>query len=78
MTARVTLITKNDCYLCHDARAVVNEVCEPLGILVEEVPLESDPHLQRLYGEQVPVVLVDGAVHGFWQIDAARLRSALV
>jgi hypothetical protein len=32
----------------------------------------------RTYGEQLPVIFVDGAQHDFWRVDPARLRSALV
>ena len=35
------------------------------------------PQLRQLYGEQVPVVTVDGATVGFWRIDADVLREAL-
>jgi hypothetical protein len=31
----------------------------------------------RIYGEQLPVIFVDGAQHDFWRVDPARLRSAL-
>jgi hypothetical protein len=30
-----------------------------------------------LYGEEIPVTLVDGARHDFWRVDPARLRAAL-
>ena len=29
------------------------------------------------YGEYIPVVLVDGEQHDFWQVSPERLRAAL-
>ncbi len=33
--------------------------------------------LRREYGEEVPVVTVDGVPRGFYRIDPGRLRAAL-
>jgi len=35
------------------------------------------PAMHRRYGDLVPVVLVDGAQHDFYRVDADRLRAAL-
>ena len=74
---RVTLIGKPDCHLCDDARGVVSQVCGELDIAWVERSILDDPVLADAYWEQIPVVLVDGAPHDFWRIDAVRLRKAL-
>ncbi|MEV6108448.1 glutaredoxin family protein [Streptomyces sp. NPDC051940] len=74
----VTLIGKPGCHLCDEARTVVSQVCGDLGASWEEKDIEQDAELHRLYWEQIPVVLVDGAQHTFWRVDPARLRRALV
>lgn len=73
----ITLIGKPDCHLCEDARAVVMKVAADLGATVEERDITQDQELHRLYWEQIPVVLVDGAQHDFWRVDETRLRKAL-
>lgn len=75
--ARVTLVGKPGCHLCDDARAVVQAVCGTAGVDWVEVSILDDPALADRFAEQIPVVLVDGAVHGYWRIDADRLRAAL-
>ncbi|MDN4171766.1 glutaredoxin family protein [Nocardioides sp. SOB77] len=75
---RVTLYSKPGCHLCDDARLVVERVCADLGIGWTEQSILEDPDLLERYGEEIPVVLVDGRQHTFWRVDEARLRSALV
>ena len=74
---RVLLYSKPGCHLCEDARAVIEQVCAEVGTNFDEVDITTDPDLMRLYGEQIPVTLVDGAQHDFWRVDERRLRLAL-
>jgi hypothetical protein len=74
---KVTLIGKPGCHLCDVARDTVDRVCSETGDVWEEKNIEQDPELYRLYWEQIPVVLVDGAQHDFWRVDPDRLRAAL-
>jgi glutaredoxin len=73
----VTLIGKPGCHLCDDAREVIAAVCGEVGASWEERDISQDEELYRSYGEQIPVVLVDGARHDFWRVDPDRLRRAL-
>lgn len=77
MSARVSLITREGCHLCPDARQVVREVCEELGVSWREVDVEANERVRERFADEVPVVIADGQVVGFWRIDPARLRSAL-
>lgn len=74
---RVILYGRANCQLCDVARAVVAEECAAAGERWREVDVDTEPQLQAHYGEYVPVVVVDGTVQGYWQIDPARLRAAL-
>lgn len=74
----VTLIGKPGCHLCDDARAVVDEVLAAfpaVGML--EQSILDDPALHERYWDEIPVVLLDGAVHTIYRVDAERLRVAL-
>ena len=55
----VTLIGKPGCHLCDDARAVVSRVAGNSPCLGGAAH-PDDPELHEQYGEQIPVVLVDG------------------
>ena len=56
---------------------MVRAVCGPRDIDVEVVDIDTEASLRELYGDEVPVVTVDGAVVGFWRIDAEVLAQAL-
>lgn len=73
----VQLLTRAGCHLCGDARAVVAQVSGSLGLAWQEVDIAQDPALTARYGEEIPVVLVDGVPRDFWHIDPERLHRIL-
>lgn len=75
---RVVLVGKPGCHLCDQAREVVAAVCADHDVAWAEVSILDDPALADRYAEQIPVVLVDGTVHDYWQVDAVRLGQALL
>lgn len=77
MPHRVELLSRPGCHLCDDARPVVAAVCAELDVAWVERDISGDAEAMREFGDQIPVVLVDGRVHDFWRVDAARLRRAL-
>jgi hypothetical protein len=76
-TPELTLITKSNCHLCTDARAVVVGVAAELGLAWSEKSIDDDPALAARFAEEIPVVLVDGVQRDFWSIDPERLRRIL-
>ncbi|WP_426321463.1 glutaredoxin family protein [Microbacterium sp. E-13] len=76
----VTLIGKPDCHLCDVAREVVETVVADLpedAVAVEELSIADDPSLYAKWWEKIPVVLIDGELHGHWRVSPDRLRAAL-
>jgi len=76
----LTLIGKPDCHLCDVAREVVETVVADLpedAVEVEELSIADDPSLYAQWWEKIPVVLIDGELHGHWRVSPDRLRAAL-
>jgi len=71
------LLGRPGCHLCDEARDVVRAVAEQAGAGWAERSVDEDEALRTEYSDLVPVVLVDGAVHAYWRVDAERLRAAL-
>jgi hypothetical protein len=76
--AVVTLLSKPGCHLCDAARDIVVPIVAdtPRARFVETSILD-EPELYDRYVEEIPVVLINGAVHNIWRVDADRLRGAL-
>jgi glutaredoxin len=71
---RVVLISREGCHLCDDAEKVLDRI---LPGQWDRVDVDADVELQRDYSDRVPVVLLDGAEHGYWRIEEARLLRDL-
>lgn len=73
----IELYTRTGCHLCADARAVLSDIAGGMGLPWLEVSIDDDDSLTERYGEEVPVVVVDGVQRDFWHIDPVRLQGIL-
>jgi hypothetical protein len=71
---RVTLISRAGCHLCTDAETVLDRIIPGQW---SRVDVDSSIELERDYGDRVPVVLLDGAEHGYWRVEEDRLLRDL-
>lgn len=78
MATQLTLIGRDGCHLCDDARLVVHSVVADFDdVELVEASIDTDAELRAKYHDEIPVVLIDGKMHAYWRVDADRLRSAL-
>lgn len=73
----VTLLTRAGCHLCDDAQAVIERLAGELGFRWDAVDVDGDERLRDSYGDRVPVIMLNGAEHGYWRVEEDRLRRAL-
>jgi len=73
----VSIYSRHGCHLCEVALEVLESMKLELGFSIEEIYIDGDDELERLYGEQIPVIHIDGHHHDFWRIDPERFRSSL-
>jgi hypothetical protein len=73
----ITLLSRPGCHLCDDARAVIARVAADLGLRWQERDVTGSPDDLRVYGDMIPVTLIDGVQHDFWHVSEQRLRAAL-
>jgi glutaredoxin len=74
---RLTLYGRADCHLCHEMRAVVDAVSREMRFELEEVDVDGDPALAAAYGEEVPVLLVNGRKAFKYRVTPRELRGRL-
>ena len=78
----LTLIGKPGCHLCDDAREVIRSVVAEFDssdtrLSIVELSILDDEQLRDRFVDDIPVLLIDGEVHTYWQVDPVRLRAAL-
>ena len=73
----MTLVTRVGCHLCEDAETVLRRLSAELGFGYREVDVDGTAELRAEYSDRVPVVLIDGAEHGYWRVEEARFRAAV-
>ncbi|MBV9850349.1 MAG: glutaredoxin family protein [Armatimonadetes bacterium] len=75
--AVVTLYSKPGCHLCQEARDVLLRVQRTQPFELAEINIEDDPALLAEYGDQIPVVLLNGTFLFEYAVQEMRLRELL-
>ena len=78
--AHVELLTRAGCALCvrvYDRLAALAAELdfEVSSIDVDAAAAAGNTALRAEYGDRLPVVLLDGREHSYWDLDEPRLRA---
>ena len=73
----VTVMSRSGCHRCSVVIEQVALVVTGTGYRMLVVDVDADPETRAEYGDQVPVVLIDGNEHDYGSVDVERLRAAL-
>lgn len=78
----ITLLTRAGCGICERMHTRLGELSEELGFDLAATDVDAEaiagrPALRAEYGDRLPVVLLDGVEHSYWEIDEPRLRRDL-
>ena len=76
-TMRLTLYGRPECHLCHEMRAVVDAIRADVPFDLDEVDIDGDAALVAAYGEEIPVLLVNGRKAFKYRVTPAALRARL-
>ena len=76
------LLTREGCTLCSRAATRLAQLADELGFElritdVDAAAAAGDPALRAEFGDRLPVVLLDGAEHSYWEVDEPGLRADL-
>jgi len=76
----VVLLTRQGCSLCERTAARPVELAAELGFDftttdVDAAAAAGDSGLRIEFGDRLPVVLLDGREHSYWELDEPRLRA---
>ena len=79
---QVELLTRDGCTICVQVHARLAELAAELGFDLSMTDVDAaasagNPALRAEFGDRLPVILLDGREHSYWDIDEERLRADL-
>ena len=77
MSIRLTLISRRDCHLCAEMAAVVEQVAPRFSAELAVRDVDADAELLARFGDEVPVLLIDGRKAFKYRVSAADLARRL-
>jgi len=76
-TPKISVYGRHGCHLCEVAIETLEQMQGELEFSIEKIYIDGDLELEKLYGEQIPVIHIDGEHHDFWRVDPERFKSSL-
>ncbi|CAN2218709.1 Glutaredoxin-like [Candidatus Nanopelagicaceae bacterium] len=73
----VTVYSRNGCHLCESAVNSLETLRSELQFELKIISIDGDSELERLYGNEVPVIHINGEHHDFYKVDPVRFRTSL-
>jgi glutaredoxin len=73
----VTIYSRTGCHLCAVAINQIESVKSKITFDLEIKLIDDNPELEKAYGEQVPVILIDQQPHDYWRVDIDRFTKAI-
>jgi glutaredoxin len=79
---QVELLTRDGCSTCARVHALLTGLAAELGFDLSATDVDAaasagNPGLRAEFGDRLPVILLDGREHSYWEVDEARLRADL-
>ena len=77
MRHRLVLYSRVDCCLCDEMKTVIRQVAERSPLEIEEIDIDSSADLKQKYGEEIPVLFINGRKAFKYQVTARQLAARL-
>jgi glutaredoxin len=73
----LTLYSRPDCCLCEEMTEVLSQVQKEIPFTLEHVDISTDPELEARFGQEIPVLFVNGRKAFKYRLTARELRKRL-
>jgi glutaredoxin len=74
---KVTIYSRTGCHLCEITIDKVKSVKNELNFDLQIKLIDNSLDLEKEYGEQVPVIMINDKVHDYWRVDLERFIEAI-
>ena len=78
--AHVELLTREGCGICRRVHERLAQLAVELDFELSSTDVDAaaqagEPALRAEFGDRLPVVLLNGREHSYWDVDEDRLRA---
>jgi glutaredoxin len=77
MKTELLLYTRKDCCLCEEMKSTLSRVAERVSFTLQEIDVDTLPELQEKYGNEVPVLFINGRKAFKYRLTARELEQRL-
>jgi glutaredoxin len=74
-SVQVDIYSRPGCHLCDEAKEVIERVQRRVEFGLKIINIETNPDLEKQYGEQIPVVFVNGIKVFKYHVDEAEFEN---
>jgi len=74
-SVKVEIYSRPGCHLCDEAKEVIERVGRRIVFSLRVINIETDPELEKKYGEEIPVVFVNGMLAFKYRVDEAEFEK---
>jgi len=71
----IEIYSRPGCHLCDEAKKVIERIQHRFPFTLRVVNVETDPRLEKEYGEEIPVVFINGKKAFKYHVDEAEFES---
>jgi glutaredoxin len=77
MNCKLVLYSRADCCLCVEMKAAIRQVGAKIPLDMEEIDVDSSTQLKEQFGDEVPVLFIDGRKAFKYRVTARELEKQL-
>ena len=77
MNAKLILYSRADCSLCEEMKGAIRHVAAKIPLHLEEIDVDSSAQLKDEFGDEVPVLFIDGRKAFKYRVTARQLARRI-
>jgi len=77
MKPELKLYTRKDCCLCEEMKAILAQVVRRIPLVIEEIDVDTSADFREKYGNEVPVLFINGRKAFKYRWTAKELEQRL-
>ena len=77
MKPQLLLYSRKDCCLCDEMKKVIRRVADNMPLALEEIDIDSAPESRDQYGDEIPVLFINGRKAFKYQVTARQLEARI-